>query len=37
LLASTLASDLPQVPLPDALALLLLARDLETVRYDRAA
>jgi hypothetical protein len=33
----TLASELPQVPLADALALLLLARDVEPARYDRAA
>jgi hypothetical protein len=36
MLGWTLASELPQVPLADALALLLLARDLEPARYDRA-
>jgi hypothetical protein len=37
MLAWALASELRQVPLADALALLLLARDLEPARYDRAA
>jgi hypothetical protein len=34
--AWTLASELPAVPLADALELLLLARDLEPARFDRA-
>jgi hypothetical protein len=37
LLAWTMAAELPKVQLADALALLLLARDLEPARYDRAA
>jgi hypothetical protein len=36
MLAWTLASELPKVPLADALELLLLARDLEPARFDRA-
>jgi hypothetical protein len=35
--AWTLASELPQLPLADALALLLLARDADPERYARAA
>jgi hypothetical protein len=35
--AWTLASELPQMPLADALALLLLARDADPRRYARAA
>lgn len=37
LLAWTLAADLPRVPLADALALLLLARDQQPWRFDTAA
>ena len=33
--AWTLAAELPNVPLADALELLLLARDLEPARFDR--
>jgi hypothetical protein len=33
--AWTLAGELPQVPLADGLALLLLARDVEPARFDR--
>jgi hypothetical protein len=36
MLAWTMASELPSVQLADALALLLLARDLEPARFDRA-
>jgi hypothetical protein len=36
MLAWTLPSELPKVPLADALELLLLARDLEPARFDRA-
>ena len=35
--AWTLAAELPQLPLADALALLLLARDADPERYARAA
>jgi hypothetical protein len=35
MMAWGLAAELPQVPLADALELLLLARDLEPARYDR--
>jgi hypothetical protein len=34
--AWTLAAELPKVPLADGLELLLLARDLEPARFDRA-
>jgi hypothetical protein len=34
MLAWTMASELPKVQLADALALLLLARDLEPARFD---
>lgn len=37
MLAWTMAAELPKVPLADALELLLLARDLEPTRFDRAA
>jgi hypothetical protein len=37
MLAWTMAAELPKVQLADALALLLLARDLEPARFDRAA
>ena len=37
LLAWTLAADLPKVPLADALALLLLARDQQPWRFEAAA
>jgi hypothetical protein len=37
LLAWTLAAELPQVPLADALALLLLALDQQPWRFERAA
>jgi hypothetical protein len=37
MLAWTMAAELPRVQLADALALLLLARDLEPARFDRAA
>jgi len=36
MLAWTLAAELPKVALADALELLLLARDLEPARFDRA-
>jgi hypothetical protein len=36
MLAWTLASELPEIPLADALELLLLARDFEPARFDRA-
>jgi hypothetical protein len=36
MLAWTLAAELPKVPLADGLELLLLARDLEPARFDRA-
>jgi hypothetical protein len=36
MLAWTMAAELPRVQLADALALLLLARDLEPARFDRA-
>jgi hypothetical protein len=35
-LAWTMAAELPKVPLADGLQLLLLARDLEPARFDRA-
>jgi hypothetical protein len=37
MLAWTMAAELPTLQLADALALLLLARDLEPARFDRAA
>lgn len=37
MLAWTMGAELPKVQLADALALLLLARDLEPARFDRAA
>jgi hypothetical protein len=37
MVAWTMAGELPKVQLSDALELLLLARDLEPARYDRAA
>ncbi len=37
MLAWTMAAELPKVQLADALALLLLARDLEPARFDRVA
>jgi hypothetical protein len=37
MLAWTMAAELPRVPLADALHLLLLARDVEPARFDRAA
>jgi hypothetical protein len=36
MLAWTMAAELPQGPLADGLELLLLARDLEPARFDRA-
>ena len=36
MLAWTMAAELPKVPLADGLELLLLARDLEPARFDRA-
>ena len=36
ILAWTMASELPKVPLADALELLLVARDLQPARFDRA-
>ena len=36
MLAWTLAAELPKVPLADGLELLLLARDLEPARFDKA-
>jgi hypothetical protein len=36
MLAWTLAAELPKVPLADGLELLLLARDFEPARFDRA-
>jgi hypothetical protein len=36
MLAWTMAAELPKVPLADGLELLLLARDLESARFDRA-
>jgi hypothetical protein len=36
MLAWTMAAELPKVPLADGLQLLLLARDLEPARFDRA-
>jgi hypothetical protein len=36
MLAWTLAGELPKVPLADGLALLLLARDVEPARFERA-
>jgi hypothetical protein len=36
MLAWTMAAELPKVQLADALALLLLARDIEPARFDRA-
>jgi hypothetical protein len=36
MLAWTTAAELPKVPLADGLELLLLARDLEPARFDRA-
>jgi hypothetical protein len=36
MLAWTMAAELPRVPLADGLELLLLARDLEPARFDRA-
>jgi hypothetical protein len=36
MLAWTMAAELPKVPLADGLELLLLARDVEPARFDRA-
>ena len=36
MLAWTMAAELPKVPLADGLQLLLLARDVEPARFDRA-
>jgi hypothetical protein len=36
MLAWTMAAELPKVPLADGLELLLLARDIEPARFDRA-